>query len=141
MFFSFDFGWYFISLDILPVKNRLGGGVGLTARQNPLAKHDKSQLFYLSSAVTNTWFFALCSKFCLILAINLPHWMPWLPGDHFKLILHFRNNYGAVWTFWGKRVVNRKVTLFPNSSFLFPFGISSKNLKEKMTQMPSSKPK
>ena len=42
MFFSFDFGWYFISLDILPVKNRLGGGVGLTARQNPLAKHDKS---------------------------------------------------------------------------------------------------
>ena len=42
MFFSFDFGWYFISFDILPVKNRLGGGVGLTSRQNPLAKYDKS---------------------------------------------------------------------------------------------------
>ena len=42
MFFSFDFGWYFISLDILPIKNRLERGVGLTARQNPLAKHDKS---------------------------------------------------------------------------------------------------
>ena len=58
--------------------------------------------------------------------------MPWLPGDLFKLILHFfRNNYGAVWTSWSKRVVNRKIILFPNSSFLFPFGTSSKNLKEK----------
>ena len=131
MYFSFDFGWYFINLDIVhALRTGWGRGVGLTTRQNLLSM---TKVSYLSSTVTNTWFFASCSKFCIILAINLPHWMPWLPGDHFKLILHFRNNYGAVWTSWGKRVVNRKVTLFPNSSFLFPFGISSKNLKEKMT--------
>ena len=71
-----------LSILILSVKNRLGGGggVGLTARQNPFAKHDKSDLFYLSSTVTNTWFLALYSRFCLIVAINLPHWMPWLPA-------------------------------------------------------------
>ena len=127
MYFSFDFGWYFINLDIVHALRQFGeggGGVGLTTRR---------PVRYFSSTFTNTCLFALCSKFCLIIAINLPHWMPWMPGDHSKLILHFRNNYSAVWTSWGKRVVNRKVTLFPNSSFLFPFGISSKNLKEKMT--------
>ena len=136
MYFSFDFGRYFINLDIVHVLKTGWGREGWLNNQTKSVKHDIS---YLSSTVTNTCFFALCSKFCLILAINLPHWMPWLPGDYFKLILHFRNNYGAG-TSWVKRVVNRKVTLFPNSSFLFPFGISSKNLKEKFTQIPSSKP-
>ena len=65
-----------------------------------------------------------------MLAIRLPQWMAWLPGDHFKLIPHFTNNYDAVWTPWGKSVVNRKVILFPSSSFLFPICISSKKLKE-----------
>ena len=52
MYFSFDFGWYFINLDIVhalrTVLGRGGGKVGLTTRQN-LVKHDKSSLFVVNS--------------------------------------------------------------------------------------------
>ena len=49
MYFSFDFGWYFINLDIVhALRTGWGRGVGLMTRQN-LVKQDKSSLFVINS--------------------------------------------------------------------------------------------
>ena len=49
MYFLFDFGWYFINLDIVhALRTGWGKEVGLMTRQN-LVKHDKSSLFVINS--------------------------------------------------------------------------------------------
>ena len=61
MYFSFDFGWYFINLDIVhALRTGWGRGVGLTTRQNLLSM---TKVSYLSSTVTNTCLFALVQNF------------------------------------------------------------------------------